>query len=81
VLAVEAPAEPRVRLTMTFPALLNAREIHVLASGSAKAPAMAAVARKAAPVATPAAGFRGTGRPTTWWLDAAAAAMIDADVW
>ena len=81
VLAVEAPVEPRVRLSMTFPALLNAREVHVLASGSSKAKAMADVAGRAAPSMTPASALRGTGRPTTWWLDAAAAAMIDSAVW
>jgi 6-phosphogluconolactonase len=81
VIAVEAPVEPRPRLTMTFPALLNAREIHVLASGAAKAQPMSDVARRADPMATPAAALRDTGRPTTWWLDAAAAALIDTGLW
>lgn len=82
VLAVDAAADPRTkRLTMTLPALLNARELHVLVVGSDKARAMADIAQRAAPTTVPAAALRRTGRPTTWWLDDAAAAMIDQAVW
>jgi 6-phosphogluconolactonase len=74
VVATQAPAEPRVRLTLTLPALIGAAAIHVLVAGANKAPALAHVLDGVGDwIRYPAAGVRlGTGT-VTWWVDRDAA--------
>jgi 6-phosphogluconolactonase len=66
------------RLTLTFPALLAARAILVLVSGSAKAPAVAATLHGALdPDRWPAQRLREGGARVVWLLDRAAAPRKD----
>jgi 6-phosphogluconolactonase len=75
VVAVRAPAEPPIRITLTLPVLNRAREAHLLVHGEAKAEAVARALRPGeAPSRTPAAGLR--PRRLVLWLDAAAASRI-----
>jgi 6-phosphogluconolactonase len=75
--AVEAPAAPRARVTLTFPVLNAARAVVVLAAGADKA---AAIDRAFAPTGSvadcPVRGVRPEQGTLTWLLDAAAAASI-----
>jgi len=74
VLAVEVPAEPPQRLTLTYPALDRARNIFFLAEGEKKREILHAIRREpegdSSPL--PAARIRSTGR-VIWFLDQAAA--------
>lgn len=75
VVAVEAPASPARRITITPPVIQEARSVVVLASGERKASAVAEALEGAGPVeGCPARLARG-GR---WVLDAAAAAELEA---
>lgn len=78
VVAAEAPAEPRSRLTMTLPALTRAEAVYVLVTGAGKAKVLEHVLEEDADVTKyPAAGIRrGTGS-VTWWADRDAAAALD----
>ena len=61
VLAVhDSPKPPPVRVSLGFPAIRRARQVWVLASGSAKADAVARLLAGADPVELPAAGAVGT---------------------
>jgi 6-phosphogluconolactonase len=74
VVAVTGPAEPRTRLTMTFPAITAAHRLFMLVSGRQKASALAHVLDPAARVNDyPAAALRAAGRKVTWWVDRDAA--------
>ena len=76
VVAVEAPAEPPLRLTLTLPALARAANTYVLVSGSAKAGALHNVLTGAPdPGAYPAAGVRLGDGTVIWWVDRTAAAQ------
>jgi 6-phosphogluconolactonase len=76
VVAAQAPVDPRVRLTLTLPALTRAAEVHVLVAGAAKAEALGHVLEGAGDwIKYPAAGVRlGTGS-VIWWADRDAAAV------
>ncbi|MFC8921793.1 6-phosphogluconolactonase [Cellulosimicrobium sp. NPDC057127] len=67
-----SPKPPPERVTLTFEALAQARQVWVVAAGAEKAPAVASALGGADVHATPAAGVAGTGR-TLWLVDAAAA--------
>jgi 6-phosphogluconolactonase len=66
-----SPKPPPTRVTLTLPALCASREVWLLATGAAKADAVARVLAGASAVEVPAAGARGLDR-TLWFLDSAA---------
>lgn len=77
VLAVKGPSEPRVRLTLTLPAITHAAAIDVIVSGSSKAePLRQALADDPDPRHCPASALRRTDGALVWWADAAAAAYV-----
>ncbi len=77
--AVEAPASPRERLTLTFPALSEAANVFFLVTGAEKAGALrAALDRTADVAACPAAGVRPVDGRVTWWVDGPAAGANDS---
>jgi 6-phosphogluconolactonase len=74
VVAVETPAEPALRLTLTLPALIRAAHTYVLVAGSTKAVALEqALSGSADPGICPAAGLRLTEGTLIWWADQEAA--------
>ncbi len=76
VAAVETPANPPLRLTLTLPALTRAAGIYVLVAGSKKAGALHHVlAGPPDPNTYPAAGLRLAEGTLTWWVDRAAAVL------
>jgi 6-phosphogluconolactonase len=81
VCAVQAPAVPHSRLTLTLPVLSEASNVYVLASGSSKAGALrAALHSTTDPRLCPAAALRSFNGRVTWWADApAAGAHSDSD--
>ncbi len=75
VVAVEAPAEPPHRLTLTLPALLRSAHTHVLVSGPDKTGVLRHVLTGSPdPSSWPAAGLRRAAGRLIWWVDRAAAA-------
>jgi 6-phosphogluconolactonase len=77
VVAVNAPAEPRTRLTLTLPALTAAAHIYVLVAGSKKANALHHVLTGTPDPSTyPAAGLRATDGTLIWWVDRATEAAV-----
>jgi 6-phosphogluconolactonase len=78
VVAVETPAVPPLRLTLTLPALTRAAHIFVLVAGSTKASALRHVLTGIPDTnAYPAAGVRSTKGRLTWWVDKEAAGTDD----
>ncbi len=76
VVAVETPANPPVRLTLTLPALTRAASIYVLVTGSKKGSTLHHVlAGPPDPNTYPAAGVRLTEGTLIWWVDRAAAPL------
>jgi 6-phosphogluconolactonase len=70
VVAVNTPANPPLRLTLTLPALTRAANIYVLVTGSKKASALHHVlADVIDPNTYPAAGVRLTEGTLIWWVD------------
>jgi 6-phosphogluconolactonase len=82
VLAVTAPAEPPLRLTLTFPLLNRAANAYFLVTGSNKAAALHQILRGPAdPSTCPAAGVRLASGHSIWWVDRdAAAQQVDPDL-
>jgi 6-phosphogluconolactonase len=80
VTAVTAPADPPVRLTLTFAALNQAANAYFLVTGSNKARALRDILTGTAdPNACPAAGVRLAAGTLIWWVDQdAAAQQIDS---
>lgn len=77
VVAVTAPAEPPLRLTLTLPALTRSARTFFLVTGSDKAQALHHVlAGPADPNTCPAAGLRPADGTVTWWVDRDAAAHL-----
>ena len=74
-----APKPPPVRLTLTRPAILAARDVWIIASGPDKASAVRLALSGAGPVQVPAAGARGR-QQTLFLLDRAAAAQVPAQL-
>ena len=75
-----APKPPPVRLSLTFPALDAANEVWFVASGEAKARAVALAHSGAGRVQVPAAGPRGRHR-TLWLIDWPAAADLPHSIY
>jgi 6-phosphogluconolactonase len=77
VVAVDAPAEPHLRLTLTLAVLNRARKVFFLASGAGKSEVIAALEREPKLAATryPAARVQPQGR-VVWFLDRAAASGL-----
>ena len=74
VMAVTAPVEPALRVTLTMQALTAAARLFVLVAGSEKAAALRRALDPAAdPARFPAAALRRAGGRVTWWVDRAAA--------
>lgn len=71
----DSPKPPPLRISLSFEGLNAAEEIWVVASGSAKAAAVADALGGADPMRIPSAGARGR-RKTIWFLDAEAAAQL-----
>jgi 6-phosphogluconolactonase len=82
VLAVTAPADPPVRLTLTFPLLNRAANAYFLVTGSNKARALHDILTGTAdPNRCPAAGVRLAAGKLIWWVDRDAAAhQADPDL-
>lgn len=77
VVPVTAPAEPPLRLTMTWPVLWRAAHTHVLVSGAGAAGALAhALADPGDARRYPAAAIREAEGEVVWWVDQAAAGEI-----
>jgi 6-phosphogluconolactonase len=77
VIAVKAPAEPPLRLTLTLPVLTHAANIHFLVAGSNKAEALHQVLTGSPdPKNYPAAGVRPVQGTVIWWVDRQAAALV-----
>ncbi len=70
-----APKPPPTRVSLTLPAIRQAREVWLLAAGEDKAKAVAMALSGAGEIQAPAAGARGRAR-TLWLLDRAAAARL-----
>jgi len=82
VTAVTAPADPPVRLTLTFAALNRAANAYFLVTGSNKARALHDILTGTADSNTcPAAGIRLSAGTLTWWVDRdAAVQQVDPDL-
>ncbi|MDS1268750.1 6-phosphogluconolactonase [Lipingzhangella sp. LS1_29] len=70
-----APKPPPTRLTLTFPAIRNARQVWLLAAGAAKAPAVRLAVSGGGPVQVPAAGAWGREQ-TLYLVDESAAGEL-----
>jgi 6-phosphogluconolactonase len=77
VVATTAPVDPRDRLTLTFPALLHAAAIFVLATGASKAEAIRGALAEDADPQCPASLIRAAEGHVVWWLDAEAGARVN----
>jgi 6-phosphogluconolactonase len=78
VLAVDAPAEPPSRLTLTLPALLHAKTTCVMAAGTDKAePLRLALDTPIDPHRWPVSALRRAEGPVIWFCDRDAAAGLD----
>ena len=76
VVAVKAPAEPPLRLTLTLPALTQAANVYFLVTGSNKAQALHRVLSGSPdPKNYPASGVRVAQGTVIWWVDREAAAL------
>ncbi len=77
VVAVKAPAEPPLRLTLTLPVLTEAANIYFLVAGPNKAQALYHVLTGSPdPKSYPASGIRRAGGTVIWWVDREAAALV-----
>lgn len=77
VVAVKAPSEPPLRLTLTLPALTEAANIYFLVAGRNKAQALYHVLIGSPdPKSYPASGIRRAGGTVIWWVDREAAALV-----
>jgi 6-phosphogluconolactonase len=73
----QAPNEPRTRLTLTLPVLINARRIIFVAIGADKAEAIkGAIKGPCEHISCPAGMVRPTSGKLEWWLDHAAAGKL-----
>ncbi len=71
----DCPKPPPTRVSLGFAALSSARDVWLVVSGAAKAPAVAEAVAGADPVRLPAAGPRGRDA-TVFWLDEPAASAL-----
>jgi 6-phosphogluconolactonase len=75
-----APKPPPTRISLTLPAIREAREVWLLAAGEDKANAAAIALSGAGEIQAPAAGAYGRSR-TLWLLDSAAASRLPRDLY
>jgi 6-phosphogluconolactonase len=81
VVAVDTPADPPSRLTLTLPAITRAANIYVLVAGSKKANVLHHVLTGVPdPKTYPAAGVRSTEGTLIWWVDREAASSLSVRV-
>jgi 6-phosphogluconolactonase len=73
------PKPPPTRVTLTLPAIRRASDVWIVATGAAKAPAVAMALGGAGETAVPVAGARGQRR-TRWLIDRAAAGKLPRDL-
>jgi 6-phosphogluconolactonase len=74
VVAVAAPVEPALRITLTMPVLTAAAQLFVLVAGAGKAAALRHARDPASdPAQYPAAGLQAAAGRVVWWADRAAA--------
>lgn len=73
------PKPPPTRVTLTLPAIRRAVEVWIIATGEAKAPAVAMALGGAGETAIPVAGATGRRR-TRWLLDRAAASKLPREL-
>lgn len=67
---VQGPKPPRLRLTLTLPAINRAAHVHFLVVGASKAEALQRTLEGARdPLASPAQAVRPTDGEVCWWLD------------
>jgi 6-phosphogluconolactonase len=78
VVASRAPVEPHDRITLTLPVLNHAAQIYFLVSGAEKAHAFARALSTPESRDLPASRVRQSHGNITWWVDEAAAALIDS---
>ncbi|MEJ5252907.1 MAG: 6-phosphogluconolactonase [Armatimonadota bacterium] len=71
----EAPAEPRVRLTLTLPVLNSAKRVYFLVAGKDKAQMVRKVLWENAPL--PAGMVKPEAGEVVWWLDREAASLVE----
>jgi 6-phosphogluconolactonase len=79
VMAVDAPVEPRQRITMTMRVLTTAAQLFVVVSGAGKAAALRrAIDPASDPARHPAAALQAAGERVVWWAarDAAADSAV-----
>lgn len=77
VMPVRADAEPKRRLTFTFPLINNARHVYVLVTGQHKAGAVKEVLENEPDVEDcPIAGVDPEQGSLVWWLDSDAASLL-----
>jgi 6-phosphogluconolactonase len=77
VVAVKAPADPPLRLTLTLPVLSHAANVYFLVTGSNKAQALHHVLKGSPdPKNYPASGLRLAQGTVIWWVDREAAALV-----
>jgi 6-phosphogluconolactonase len=78
VVAVQAAAEPPLRLTLTLPAITRASAVYFLVAGANKAPTLHRILSGTSDSdAYPAAGVRLEKGKVIWWVDSEAAAPND----
>jgi 6-phosphogluconolactonase len=76
VVAVEAPADPPSRLTLTLPVINRAAHVYFLVTGSTKAHALHEILSGiATPDMYPGAGVRPSAGTVIWWVDHEAAVL------
>ncbi len=83
VVAVRAPVDPPLRLTLTLPALNHAAHVFFLVAGAEKADALRRVLTGTPdPAGWPGAGVRAAAGAVVWWVDEKAAKSLagSADV-
>jgi len=79
VVAVKAPVEPLLRLTLTLSVLTHAANTYFLVTGTNKAQALHQVLTETPdPENYPAAGVRSAPGTVIWWVDQEAAALVKA---
>ncbi len=81
VVAVSAPVEPAVRLTLTLPVLNAAVSVFFLVTGGEKAETLRRVLTEPPDaLARPASAVRPAGGTLVWWADKAAARLVPTSI-
>ncbi|MEM7278466.1 MAG: 6-phosphogluconolactonase [Pseudomonadota bacterium] len=77
VVAAPAPVDPKQRLTLTYPAINNARNIYFLVAGADKAPGLCCAMEQASEITVcPSGEVDPLDGNLIWFVDQAAAAML-----